>query len=230
MGSSAFAFRGPSGCDPVVDVVVSRNQVNVSARNVDLSDISGEGAWRNKSRPGEYSSLIDTGVDGGELCRFEWLRKYVGYIRSFSPMGNLSGTNGMCRDLRFRDHQWRDSAMGASVPIWAKWDFKPVSVRLIQGRTELLSGMDTIRKIDIAVLLGGGPFKVGQSEWGTMAFNGNRRSACPLFPTDCAYDKLNRYIGELRNSKIEAIQAQGDFGWNLPVREFYGKATITRQN
>ena len=41
----------------------------------------------------------------------------------------------------------------------------------------------------------------------------------PLVPTDCAYARLNEYLGKLRGSKIEVAQRQGHFGGNLSVRE-----------
>ena len=50
--------------------------------------------------------------------------------------------------------------MGAPIPIWANGALKPVRVRLIRGRAELLPGMDIIKKVDSAVNFGGGPSQV----------------------------------------------------------------------
>ena len=51
-----------------------------------------------------------------------------------------------------------------------------------------------------------------------MIFNGKNHLVFPLVPTDCAHAKLHEYFGKLQNSKIEALQAQGDFGGNLSAR------------
>ena len=84
-------------------------------------------------------------------------------------------TKGELLRFSFGGHQWRDSAMGAAIPIWADGEFKPVRVRLMRGKTELLSGMGIIRELDIAVRFGRDQFKVGQSVWETMTLNGNHR-------------------------------------------------------
>ena len=99
-------------------------------------------------------------------------------------------------------------------------DSKPVRVRLILGTTELLSGTDTIRNLDISVLSGRGQFKVGLSEWEMMTFSDNRHLVFLLVATSCAYTKLNDYFGKLQNSKIEVLEAQGDFGGDLSARNF----------
>ena len=53
----------------------------------------------------------------------------------------------------------------------------------------------------------------------------------PLVPNACDYAKLNEYFEKLQNSKIEVLQAQGDFGGNLSARKvFRAKTTIARQN
>ena len=150
---------------------------------------------------------------------YDRLRKYLERLRSFYPKATLGTPKKNCRDLRFGGHPGRVPTMVAAMPIWANGAFKPARVRLIRGKTELLSGMSIIRKIDITVRFGIDQFKVGQSEWGMVTFNGKRHLVFPLDPTSCAYSKLNEYFGKLRNSKIEVLQLQGDFGCNLSVRE-----------
>ena len=85
---------------------------------------------------------------------------------------------------------------------------KPARVRLILGKTELLPGMDIIRKLDIAVRFGGAQFKVGQSEWEMTTFHEKYHWVFPLVPSDCDYAKLNEYFGKLQNSEIEVLQVQ----------------------
>ena len=110
--------------------------------------------------------------------------------------------------------------MGASIPIWADGTSAPALVRLILGKTELLSAMCIIKKLDLTVNFGIAQFKVGQSEWRTMTFNGKHRLVFPLVPTACAYAKSNEYFGKLRGLAIEGLQLQGDFVKNLPVLKF----------
>ena len=65
--------------------------------------------------------------------------------------------------------------MGTAIPIRAQGNRKPARVRLTHGKTELLSGMDIVRKLDIADLPGCDQFKLGQSEWEMVAFNEKHR-------------------------------------------------------
>ena len=92
------------------------------------------------------------------------------------------------KDVRFAfgAHQGRDSTMGAAIPIWAQWDFKPARVRLIRGKTELLSGIDIVRAMDIAVRFGCAQYKVGQGEWEMAPFNEKRHRVFPLVSTSSA--------------------------------------------
>ena len=83
---------------------------------------------------------------------------------------------------------------------------------LILCKARVLSGMRIIKKLDSTVNFGCNQFKVGQSAWKTMTFNGKNRWVFPLVPTACAYAKLGEYFGKLRGSVIEVPQAQGDFG------------------
>ena len=88
---------------------------------------------------------------------------------------------------------------------------KPVRARLIRGRSELLMGMDIVKKLDSAVNFGGDQVMVGQSDWEMMTFNAKHRWVFPLVRTDCAYNKLNEYFGNMRDANIEVPQVQGDF-------------------
>ena len=90
--------------------------------------------------------------------------------------------------------------MGASMPIWAIGISKPERVRLIRGKTELLSGMGIIKKLDSALNFGSNQIKVGKSESGMKAFNEKSRWVFPLVPTACSYAKLIEYFGKLRIS------------------------------
>ena len=50
------------------------------------------------------------------------------------------------------------------MPIWADGGFRPVKIMLINGKTELLLGMDIIRKLRLTVDFGGERFQVGQGD------------------------------------------------------------------
>ena len=55
----------------------------------------------------------------------------------------------------FGNHDGRDSIMGDAIPIWADGISKPARVRIIRRKTELLSGIGIIEKMDSAVNFGG---------------------------------------------------------------------------
>ena len=109
-------------------------------------------------------------------------------------------------------NEGRDSTMGDLVTIWADGASIPAIVRLIRGKTELLRGMDIIKKLDITSNFGGNQRNADQSEWEMMTFNAKYHCVFSLVPTSCAYTKLNEYFGKLRGSKIESLQVQGDYG------------------
>ena len=101
----------------------------------------------------------------------------------------------------------------------ATGSFKPATVRLIEGKTELLPGLDIVSKLYIGVEFGRNRFRAGRGELGMMTFNEKRHWVFPLVPTDWAYAKLDGYFGKLQKSEIEALQVQGDFGGHLEVRK-----------
>ena len=80
----------------------------------------------------------------------DWLRKYLEYIKIFRPNASAVKTKEILLRFAFGYHEGRESEMGTSMPIWANGAFEPVRVRLIQGKAELLSGMDIIKKLDLA--------------------------------------------------------------------------------
>ena len=62
-------------------------------------------------------------------------------------------------------------------------------------KTELLLGMNIVKKLDIAVCFGGDRFQFGQGGvWGMMTFNRKHRRVFPLVPTACDYAKLDGYF------------------------------------
>ena len=145
--------------------------------------------------------------------------KYLEYIKIFYPKATISKTNGNLLRFAFVNHDGSESLMGASIPIWMDGTFKPARVRLIRAKTELLSVVDIIKKLDAAVNFGGNQFKVGQSEWEMVTFSEKNHWVFPLGPTACAYSKLNEYFAKLRGLEIEVLQVQGDFGVDLSVRK-----------
>merc|ERR1712112_198106 len=105
------------------------------------------------------------------------------------------------------------------LPIWIADSFRPAIVRLIDGMTELLLGLDIIMKLDITVVFGSDHFRVGQGELEMMTYNGKHHLVIPLVPTDCAYTKLNDYFWEMQKEQIEVLQVQGDFGGSFGSSE-----------
>ena len=83
----------------------------------------------------------------------------------------------------------------------------------------MLPGVNIIKPLDIAACFGIDRFKVGQGEWEMMTSNEKRLWVFPLSPPDFDYAKLDEYFGKLRQSEIEALKMQGDFGEHLDVGE-----------
>ena len=107
----------------------------------------------------------------------------------------------------------------AVLPIWITDSFRPARARLIDGMTELLLGLDIVRRLDISVVFGIDHFRVGQGELEMMTYNEKHRWVIPLAPTACAYAKLNDYFWEMQKDRIEVPQTHGDFGGHLEVRK-----------
>ena len=119
----------------------------------------------------------------------------------------------------FGNHQGRTSEASTVLPIWVNGAFRQVRVRLIQGKTELLTGMHIVNKLGVQVCSGSDRFTVGQGAREMRTFNEKHRWVFLLVPTACAYAKSAEYFGKLRKSEIEALQMQGYFGGNLAVRK-----------
>ena len=188
-------------CDPVIEEI-PENEVNVATRQTNLANALGVGDWARKIRAKERSSIIDTGLNGGGGLRSSpLLRRYVEYLRSFYAKDNLVRTRE--KELRFAlaNHQGRTSCASTVLPIWANGTFRPVRVRLIRGKSELLSGMHIVKKPGVAVCFRGDRFKVGQVECDMVTFNENHHWVFPLAPTASAYTKLDEYFGKLQNRK-----------------------------
>ena len=80
----------------------------------------------------------------------------------------------------FGNQQGRASVTSTVLPIRMEDSFKPVRARLIEGKTELLLGMDIISKIDIRVEFGSNRFMGGRGELETMTFNEKHHAVFPL--------------------------------------------------
>ena len=62
---------------------------------------------------------------------------------------------------------------------------RPARARLIRGKTDLLSGIDIVKKLDLEVDCGIAPFKVGKSEWGDDIRR--EESSGIFFSPDCLF-------------------------------------------
>ena len=102
--------------------------------------------------------------------------------------------------------------MSTVLPIWATDSFKPARVRLVGGKTELLLGLDIIRKLDITVVFGSDHFSVGQGELEMVTYNGKHRWVFPLVPTAGAYAKQDEYFWKMQKARIIVLQVQGVLG------------------
>ena len=134
--SVRYAFLEISGNGPIAEEV-SGNQVDVSTRQVNMSDIPGEGAWGNKNWPDGRSIIIDAGFNGGRLRSSSRLRTYMEYLMSFHKNENIATTNEKSLIFAHEGRRGRDSTIGTAMPILAQWNSKPAPVMLIRGKAEL---------------------------------------------------------------------------------------------
>ena len=72
----------------------------------------------------------------------------------------------------FGGRQGRGSEMSTAVPVWGDGIFKPVILRLIGGKAELLSRMNIVSELDIALSFGIDRSKVRHGVWEMVTFNG----------------------------------------------------------
>ena len=98
------------------------------------------------------------------------------------------------------------------LPIWVTDSFKPARAGLIGGETDLLHGLDIVRKLDTRVRFGSNQFRIGRGELGMMTFNEKHHWVSDLVATACAYAKLDEYFGKLQKLQMAPLQAHGDFG------------------
>ena len=91
--SVMFSFLWPNG-DGLEIGEIPESKVNVATRQVNLSDIWGGSAGRNKEWPNEGAIIIDTGFNGGGLRMYAWFGEYLWYLGSFYSRAEISKTKG----------------------------------------------------------------------------------------------------------------------------------------
>ena len=97
------------------------------------------------------------------LRNYNWIMKYLAYMRNFHPSASISQDRGKPMGFTPASHQARDSDRGATIPIFVRDEFKHVRARLAHRKTELLLRMDTIRKLDFLLNLKSDNAKSGRS-------------------------------------------------------------------
>ena len=104
---------------------IAGNQVNVSARQINLANAWGADDWEKSNSPMECSSITDAGFNGGGLRVFSWLRKYLEYVRSFYPKENLLKTRGWRGVLKFAFLESSMAGFGGEYrhTHLGEWDF-----------------------------------------------------------------------------------------------------------
>ena len=91
-------------------------------------------------------------------------------------------------------------------------------MRLVEeNQSDILLGLDIVKKLDITVVFGSDHFMAGQGKLAMMTYNEKHHWVFPLFPTACDYAKLDAYFGELQNRKWGYCKRRGIF-W--PIWKF----------
>ena len=78
-----------------------------------------------------------------------------GVIGAILPQINIIQKGGKPVKLVFGYAHGRVSVQSTVLPIWIADSFRPVRARQIEGKTELLLGLDIVKKLDISVVFGG---------------------------------------------------------------------------
>ena len=83
----------------------------------------------------------------------------------------------------------------------------------IEGKTELLFGLDIARKLGLTVVFGSDHFSVGQGELAMMTYNEEHPLVFHLVPTACAYAKQDEYFREMQKKrKLRPCKCRGILG------------------
>ena len=121
------------------------NEVNLARRFINLANITGAGDWGRKNWGKERSIIVDAGFGGCGLCSFSRLGKYAEYSRSFRPKPKLAQTKEKELRFAFGNQKGLVSVASTVLPICVNGSFKPVRIRLIDGKTEFPPGLDIVR-------------------------------------------------------------------------------------
>ena len=89
------------------------------------------------------------------------------------------------------------------LPICFTDSFKPMRARAVGGKTELLPGLDIVRKLDITVVFGIDHFRVGHGELEMVTCNEKHQWVLPL-PPNCLRIRKTGWVffGNAENRKL----------------------------
>ena len=74
--SVMFACLEDEGTGPKMEEI-QENGANVAYRHINLENALGGNDWERKNWATECSTIIDTGFNGGGMCSFSWMNRYV---------------------------------------------------------------------------------------------------------------------------------------------------------
>ena len=86
-----FTCMEMNECGPVIEEIPG-NEVIVATRQINIANALGIGDWGRRNWAEGCSIIIDTGSNGGGLCRYHCLGRYVEYMRRFPHKANLVKT------------------------------------------------------------------------------------------------------------------------------------------
>ena len=95
------------------------------------------------------------------------MQRYVEYVNAFTQNAKLFKKHEQATGIVFGDQHGRVSVMITVLPICAKDSFKPVRAILDEGETDLLLGLDIVRRLGITVGFGSGHPRdgMGSATW-----------------------------------------------------------------
>ena len=162
--SVLFACLGEEQMGPRI-LEIPEIGANSACRHINLANVMGGNGWGRKNWEKGCSSIIDTCFNGGGLCSFSCVCRYVEYLGVFCHKTTLYKKGAKPLKLVFGNAHGRVSVQGAVLPIWITDSFRPERVRLLVGKTELLLGLDIVKKLDISVVFGSAHSGLGGENW-----------------------------------------------------------------
>ena len=166
---------------------------------------------RGHRKTNDSPCVIDAGFNGASLRSYNWVFKYMAYLREIYRPAQLKKTTGRNMEFVPGNQESIDSAHSTIIHIFFENKFRALRALLIFVESELLAGVDVINKLRITVDSGNRNLHVGHGGWKVVARNPKNRLLFPLPPTARGYTKLGGCCAKMGNCYLAGLAFQADF-------------------